>query len=153
MIIEDYIQKVGPLSSIFRPKYISMMTPEMWICEVWRFVGMLYIKIDPRDMETHWNTSYYNIGPVICQGPTRPLKKGLKAPKGSPGAHKLCICGFLRILGMIYIKVDPGDRENHWKTSCNGICMMFPIIILAFQGLTRFLKRALGSPKGSLAGP
>ena len=36
---------------------------------------------------------------------------------------KLCICSFLRILGMSYIKVDPNNRETPFNTSCHKICM------------------------------
>ena len=37
---------------------------------------------------------------LVCQGP---LKRGLRDPKGPLGAHKLCICKSLRIIGMLYI--------------------------------------------------
>ena len=153
----------------------------MWICQVWRFVGMLYIKIDPSDRETHCNTSYHKIdvsgahrplkrglrphgGPLkcefvkfdgllacytsksipvidkliathfiirlMCQGRPRPLKRGLSAP-GSPWNVNL---SSLRFVGMLYIKINPSDRETHCSTSYHKIGM---------SGPPRALKRGL----------
>ena len=30
---------------------------------------------------------------------------------------------FLRILGLLYIKIDPNNTRTHWKTSCHEIYM------------------------------
>ena len=49
---------------------------------------------------------------LACQGPPSPLKRALAPLKGPLGACKLCICPFLRILGMLYIKIDPNYREK-----------------------------------------
>ena len=53
---------------------------EKWICQVWRFVGILYIKIDPSDRETHYNTSYHKIG--MSRAPPGPLKGALGPLRG-----------------------------------------------------------------------
>ena len=79
---------------------------------------MLYIKINPIDGETHFNTPYHETG---VSGANQAPKGGLMAPgpkvykvyKVPWGTHKLCICKFLRILGMLYIKIDSIDRETH----------------------------------------
>ena len=75
---------------------------------------MLYIKIDPSDRKIHWNTSYHEIGML------RDIQGSLKCPLG---AHKLFICQFLRIIGILHIKIYPNDREIHWNTSGHEICM------------------------------
>ena len=82
---------------------------------------MLYIKIDPKDKKTHWNTYYHEIG--ILRDSSRLLKGGLRARQWPLGAHKLFICQFLRIIGILYNKIDPKDRETHWNTSGHEICM------------------------------
>ena len=54
---------------------------EKWICPVRGFVGILHIKIDPSDRETHCNTSYHKIG--MSSPPIGPLK-GALGPLGGP---------------------------------------------------------------------
>ena len=53
---------------------------------------MLYIKINPIDRETYWNTSYLKISTLEAN-------------------DQICQC--LRIIGMLYIKIDPNNRETH----------------------------------------
>ena len=67
-------------------------------------IGMLYIKINPYDREMQWNTPYYKIG--MSGAPTGPLKETVGPLKGLRGAHKMFICKFLRIIGMLYIRID-----------------------------------------------
>ena len=65
-------------------------------------------------------------------------------PQGPLGPRKLCICKFLWIIGMFYIKIDPSNREPHWNTSYYEIGML--------RDPPGSLKGALGPPKG-LWGP
>ena len=54
---------------------------------------------------------------LVCQGPARPHKRGLRALGGAP---EMWICQVWRFVGMLYIKIDPSDTEIHWETHCNS---------------------------------
>ena len=58
----DTISKLGFLMKYGTFLTISENYFEMWICQVWRIVGMIYIKIDPNNRETNWNTFFHKIG-------------------------------------------------------------------------------------------
>ena len=74
----------------------------------------------------------------VCQGHPRLLKGGPRAHKGPWGARKLCICQFLRILGMLlYIKIDPNDRK---------LIVTHHVIEYLCQWYPRSLLRGLKAP-------
>ena len=91
------------------------------ICKFLRIIDMLYIKIDPNDMETHWNTSYNGI--CILGAPQFSLRGSQGPPKGPQGAQKLLFCQIWWNIGMLYVKIDPKDTETHWNTSYYETCM------------------------------
>ena len=83
-------------------------------CEFVKFEGLLtcYIsKLIPvigKFIATHLSIR------LVCQGPPRPLERDLRAPGGGPW---IVICQVWRLVGMLYIKIDPSDRESHCNTS------------------------------------
>ena len=106
-------------------------------------IGKLYIKINNNDRETHWKTAYHEIG--MSGAPKGPLKGTLGPRKGLWRACKLFICTFLRIIGMLYIKIDLNYRETHWNTYYHDIGMS--------EAPARPLKWGLMMPQGPLGGP
>ena len=69
--------KIGMLGAP-RPLKRGLTAPEMGICQVWRTVGLLYIKIPEigKLIATHLIIRF------LCQGPPRPFKRSLRAPGG-----------------------------------------------------------------------
>ena len=117
-----------------RPLKRGLTAPEMGICQVWRTVGLLYIKIPEigKLIATHL------IIRLVCQGYPRPLKRGLRAPGG------LLKCEFVKFEGLLacYIsKLIPVIGK---------LIATHLVKRLVCQGPTRPLQRGLRTPRGPL---
>ena len=82
-------------------------------------IGMLYIKINPYDVEMQWNILYHKIG--MSGAPKGPLKETVGPIKGLWGACKLFICKFLTktYVSLIILLMFHLINSLHQNLLCN----------------------------------